>query len=34
MDTEFDGLVDDDTKLNEMYDLFNEATVVNFTVVE
>lgn len=34
METQYEGLVDDDSRLNEMYDLYNEAVVVNFTVVE
>lgn len=34
MDTGFEGLADDDSMLQEMYGLYDQATVVNFTVVE
>ena len=34
METQYEGLVDDDSRLNEMYDLYNGAVVVDFTVVE
>lgn len=32
--TETDGTTEDDTMMKEMYDLYDKATVVNFTVVE
>lgn len=33
-DTRTDGSVDDDSKMKELYELYDKATVVNFTVVE
>lgn len=33
-DEHFEGNVDDDTKLMEMYDIYGQATVINFTKVE
>lgn len=33
-DTQTDGVTDDDSMMNEMYDMYKDAVVINFTVVE
>ena len=33
-DTQTDGVTDDDSMMQEMYDMFSNAVVINFTVVE